>query len=400
MRTAKSVSWGALGVLTCLLGCSNQGGNNGGNGSSGGGSSKASSGSEILIGEYGSFTGTTAQFGKKTHEGIMLALDEVNAKGGLLGKKVKIIDADTASQADQAATVVKKLVNQDRVVAVLGEVASSRSMAAAPICEANKVPMVSPSSTNPRVTVGDDGRVREYVFRVCFIDPVQGPVMARFARENMKKGKAAILKDIKNDYSVGLSEVFKKDFERRGGKIVAEVSYSEGDTDFRAQLTAIKGASPDCIVIPGYYSEVGNIARQARDLGINVPLLGGDGWDDPKLMEIGRDAIDGAYFTTHFSAESKDERVQTFVKSYQAKFNEVPGGLAAMGYDAAKILFEAIARAKSTNGPAIAKALGETKDYKAVTGNITINKQHNAEKPIVVVQVKGKAFKYVATFTP
>ncbi|MCS6862949.1 MAG: ABC transporter substrate-binding protein [Abditibacteriales bacterium] len=354
---------------------------------------------EILIGEYGSFTGTTADFGKTTHNGIMLAIEEINKKGGVLGKKVRIIAEDDASSPEQAATVVKKLVNQDRVVAVLGEVASSRSMFGAPICQAAKVPMVSPASTNPEVT-----RKGDYIFRVCFTDDFQGKVMAKFAAEYLKKRRAAILKDVKNDYSVGLAKFFKEDFIKRGGQIVAESSYKEGDKDFRANLASIRAKNPDCIFIPGYYSEVGNIARQARELRIQVPLLGGDGWESSKLIEIGKKAVDGCYFSTHYAIDDKNpetqKRVADFVKAYRAKYKEDPNGLSALGYDAARILCDAIARAKSTEGPKIRAALAATKNFPGVTGNITIDKNRNAVKSAVVMQVVGTKFKFVTRIQP
>ncbi len=245
---------------------------------------KGGGGTEIVIGEYGSLTGTTATFGQSTDNGIKLAFDEINAAGGLLGKKIKVLVEDDRSQPEEATTAVTKLINQSHVVAVLGEVSSSRSLAAAPICQSNKVPMVSPSSTNPRVT-----QVGDYIFRVCFIDPFQAPVMAKFAANTLKVKRVAILTDVRNDYSIGLQTFFRQSFKSLGGEIVAEQSYSEGDSDFRAQLTQIKSVNPEAIYVPGYYTEVATIARQARELGITVPLMGGDGWDSPKLFEIGGD---------------------------------------------------------------------------------------------------------------
>ncbi len=356
-------------------------------------------GGEILIGEYGSFTGTTADFGNTTHNGILLAMEEVNKKGGVLGKKVRVKSEDDASLPEQAATVVKKLVNQDGVIAVLGEVASSRSMAGAPICQSAKIPMVSPSSTNPEVT-----RKGNFIFRVCFTDDFQGTVMAKFAREELKKKRAAILRDVKNDYSVGLADFFKKEFTARGGQVVADSSYSEGAKDFRAQLTSLRAKNPDCIFIPGYYNDVGNIARQARELGITAPLLGGDGWESSKLVAIGKKAVDGCYFSTHYAIDDKNpetqKRVADFVKAYRAQYKESPNGLAALGYDAAKIMCDAIKRAGTTNGTKIRDALAATKNFPGVTGNITIDKNRNAVKSAVILQVKGKDFKFMARIQP
>src|SRR6266498_6018074 len=269
---------------------------------------KGGGGTESVIGEYGSLTGTTATFGQSTDNGIKLAFDEINAAGGLLGKKIKVLVEDDRSQPEEAATAATKLINQNHVVAMLGEVSSSRSLAAAPICQANRVPMVSPSSTNPRVT-----RIGDYIFRVCFIDSFAGGVMAKFTARSLKLKRVAVLTDVRNDYSVGLHTFFREEFRKLGGEIVAEQSYSEGDSDFHAQLTQIKSAAPEAIYIPGYYTEVGTIARQARELGIRVPLLGGDGWDSPKLWEIGGEALNGCYLANHYSVDDPSPAVQSFV---------------------------------------------------------------------------------------
>jgi branched-chain amino acid transport system substrate-binding protein len=350
---------------------------------------------EILIGEYSSLTGTTATFGQSTHNAILMAFDEINAAGGVLGKKVKVIVEDDQSKPEEAAIAVTKLINQNHVVAVLGEVSSSRSLAAAPICQANGVPMVSPSSTNPRVT-----QVGDYIFRVCFIDPFQAQVGARIAFEILKLKKVAILSDVRNDYSVGLQTFFRQTFKQLGGEIVAEQSYSEGDSDFRAQLTQIKSVNPEAIYVPGYYTEVGTIARQARELGITVPLIGGDGWDSPRLWEIGGEALNGCYFSNHYSVDDPSPAVQKFVGDYRKRYNQTPDALAAMGFDAAKILADAISRAGSVNGEKIRDALATTKDFAGVTGKITINQDRNAVKPAVVLKVENGKFVYVTTVNP
>ncbi|MGC8783175.1 MAG: ABC transporter substrate-binding protein [Armatimonadota bacterium] len=354
------------------------------------------SGQNIPVGVYLSFTGSTATFGESTFKGIQLAVEEVNAKGGIDGKKIELHKEDDRSDAQEARSAVTKLIQRDKVVAVIGEVASSRSLAAAPICQENRIPMISPSSTNPKVT-----QVGDYIFRVCFIDPFQGTAVATFAYQTLKARRAAILTDVKNDYSVGLAQYFKETFTKLGGQIVAEKSYSEGDPDFRAQLTAIKAANPDAIFVPGYYSEVGTIARQARELGITVPFLGGDGWDSPKLVEGAGTALEGSYFSNHYSHESTEPVVQEFVRKFKARYGgEVPDALAALGYDAANILFDAIKRAGSTEPSKIRDALAQTKDFPGVTGKITIDAQRNARKPAVILQVRGKAFKYVQTIYP
>jgi len=356
---------------------------------------KGGGGSEIVVGEYGSLTGTTATFGQSTHNGILQAFEEINAAGGLLGKKVKVLVEDDRSQPEEATTAVTKLINQSHVVAVLGEVSSSRSLAAAPICQSSKVPMVSPSSTNPRVT-----QVGDYIFRVCFIDPFQAPVMARFAANTLKIKKVAILTDVRNDYSIGLQTFFRQNFKSLGGEIVAEQSYSEGDSDFRAQLTQIKAANPEAIYVPGYYTEVATIARQARELGITVPLMGGDGWDSPKLFEIGGEALDGCYLSNHYSVDDPAPAIQKFVADYKKKYNQVPDALAALGYDAAKILADAIKRAGSTDGEKVRDALKTVKDFPGVTGTITINADRNAVKPAVVLKIEKGKFHYVETVNP
>jgi branched-chain amino acid transport system substrate-binding protein len=356
---------------------------------------KRGGGDEILIGEYGSLTGTTATFGQSTNNAIQMAFDEINAAGGVLGKKVRVIVEDDQSKPEEAATAVTKLINQNHVVAMLGEVSSSRSLAAAPICQANGVPMISPSSTNPRVT-----QVGDYIFRVCFIDPFQGEVGARIASDVLKLKKVAILSDVRNDYSVGLATFFRQHFRQYGGEVVAEQSYSEGDSDFRAQLTQIKSANPEAIYVPGYYTEVATVARQARELGITVPLIGGDGWDSPRLWEIGGEALNNCYFSNHYSVDDPSPVVQKFVTDYRKRYNQTPDALAALGYDAARILADAMTRAKSTSGDKVRDALAATKDFQGVTGTITINSERNAVKPAVVLKIENGKFVYVDTVKP
>lgn len=336
----------------------------------------------ILIGEYGSLTGGTATFGQSSHKGIELATDEINAQGGLLGKKIKVITEDDQSKPEEAKTAVLKLIKQNRVVAVLGEVASSRSLAAAPECQKSKIPMISPASTNPKVT-----EVGDYIFRACFVDTFQGEAMAKFAFEKLQTKKIAVLKDIKNDYSVGLAEFFDKTFRQLGGQIVGTVSYSEGDTDFRAQLTSLKTTSPDAIYVPGYYTEVGLIARQARELGITVPLLGGDGWDSPKTVEIGGAAVNGSYFTNHYAADDPGPTVRGFIEKFQKKYGEIPDAMAVLGYDAAGILYDAIKRVGSAEPAKIRDALAATRDYPGVSGMISMDENRNAKKRIVILKI-------------
>ena len=317
----------------------------------------------IVLGEYGSMTGALATFGQSTDNAIKMATEEINAKGGVLGKPVEIALEDNGSRAEQVPLAINKLINEKNVLAILGEVASSNSLAAAPICQAAGVPMLSPTSTNPKVT-----QVGDYIFRACFIDPFQGSVMAKFASGDLNAKTVAIFTDVKSDYSKGLTEFFKKEFVASGGKIVAEESYRAGETDFRGQLTNIKGIKPDVIYIPGYYTEVANIAVQARSLGIDVPLLGGDGWDSPKLFEIGGKAVDGSYLTNHYSMENKTPRIEKFVSDYRKKYGEAPDALAAVAYDAAYMMFDAIERAGSTDRAKLRDALAATENFQGVTG--------------------------------
>jgi branched-chain amino acid transport system substrate-binding protein len=380
----------ALAVSLFLLGC-----NKSSSPSAGSGSGGNDAGSVIKVGEFASLTGKEAAFGQSSHMGTALAIDDLNASGGVLGKQLQLITEDDQSQAGQPSTDVRKLISDDGVVAVLGEVASSRSLEAAPVCQQNQIPMISPSSTNPKVT-----QVGDYIFRVCFIDPFQGTVMANFGTKTLKLKTAAVLTDVTSDYSEGLAKFFKDSFTASGGKIVAEQNYSGGDKDFSAQLTAIKAANPDGIFVPGYYTEVGLIVLQARQLGINVPLFGGDGWDGKPLVSIGGQALEGTYFSDHFSPLDTNELVQSFVKRFQAKFNSTPDAMAALGYDSAMIMADAMKRAGTTDGPKVRDALAATKNFPGVTGNITIDADRNASKPAVIIEIKNGEYQYLQTIAP
>lgn len=387
-----------LAALLCavlLTGCDpnkQNGGNSTGTTGTGDGKTTGTTGNEIVIGEYGSFTGPEADFGIGTDEGIKLAIEERNKAGGVKGKQVKLETEDDASDATKAETAVKRLIDEKKVIAVLGEVASGSSLAGGRICQERSIPMVSPSSTKPSVTEG-----RDYVFRVCFIDPYQAAVVARFARDGIKAKQVAIFTNKSQPYSVGFSEEFKKAFSRYGGKVVAEQSYSPSDQDFRGQLTALKAANPEAILIPGYYSDAGSIAKQARDIGINVPLLGGDGWDSQELIKIGGDSVNNCYFSNHMSIKDTNPKVQNFVKAYRDKYGRDPGALAALGYDAALVLMDAMERAPSLSPKDIRDALAQTKDFDGVTGKITMDANRNAQKSAVIIAVKNKQFEYHAT---
>ena len=338
---------------------------------------------KVKIGVFMSTTGTTANFGISSVNGIKMAADEINAAGGINGKQVELLVQDDRSDPSEAATIVTKFVTQDQVNAVIGEVASSRSLAAAPIAQNAKIPMLTPSSTNPEVTKKGD-----FIFRSCFIDPYQGAAIAQFAAKTLGAKTAAIMVDRKNDYSTGLEKVITETFTKFGGKIVATQSYQEGDQDFNAQLTSLKGSNPDVIFVPGYYNDVGLIAKQARDKGITVPLIGGDGWDSEQLYKIGCTALNGSYFTNHYSPYDTEPKVQKFVKDYKARYNSTPDALAATAYDAANIMFDAIKRSKSLSGPDIRDALAATNAFPGVTGTVTFNENRDAVKPIVMIEIK------------
>lgn len=349
----------------------------------------------ILLGVATSLTGGQATFGVSTRNGIELAIKEANAAGGVNGKKLEMRVYDDQGKPEEAAQAVTRLITQDHVALILGDVASSNSLAMAEKAQAAGVPMITPSSTNPAVTEKGD-----FIFRVCFIDPFQGFVMAKFAREHLKANNVAVLQDNKSAYSIGLTDVFKRKFTEMGGKITATESYSQGDTDYRAQLTAIKKTQPDAIYVPGYYSEVGVIARQARELGLTVPLLGGDGWDSEKLFELGGSAIQGSYFSNHYSPQNPDPRIQKFVSDYKAAYGGVPDALAALAYDAANVAIAALKKAPDLSGKAIRDAIAQTKDFPGIAGTITLDEKRNAVKPAVVLKVGDGKTEYVTTVSP
>ena len=351
----------------------------------------------IKIGEYASRTGKEASFGQQSHTGLTLAIEEINAAGGALGRKLELFTEDNQTKPGESATAAKKLISRNKVVALIGEVASGRSLEAAPIAQAAKIPMIAPAATNPKVT-----QTGNYIFRVCFIDPFQGTVMAKFAQNDLKAKRVAILSSVSNAYSVGLAKFFKETFVANGGLVVSEKNFSEGDKDFRAQLTAVKAANVDAIFVPSYYTEAALIARQARDLGLTVPLFGGDGWVADQLLEIGGDALNGCYYSTHFSPENQDPVVQAFVKKFKARWgaNENPDAFAALGYDAAFVLVDAIKRAGTTDGPKLRDALAATKNFAGVTGVTNIDANRDASKPAAIIAIKGGKLEFLKTVAP
>jgi branched-chain amino acid transport system substrate-binding protein len=344
------------------------------------------SGQGIELGFYGALTGPQATFALSGRNGARLAIDEINRTGGVLGKKLSLLSEDDRNEPAEAASAVSKLITQNHVVALIGENASSRTLAAAPIAQSYKVPMVSPSSTNVEVTKKGD-----YIFRVCFIDPSQGKALALFARQNLKAATAAILIDSKSDYSVGLAAAFESSFTAAGGKVISQIKYAEGDSDFSAQLTTLTALKPDVLFVPGYYTDAGLIARQARSLGLQSVLLGADGWDSPKLAEIGGAAVEGSYFSNHYSVDDPSPAVRKFVDTYKQAYGAEPDSIAALSYDAARLVADAIRRAGSTEGKRVRDALASTKDFPGVTGNITMDADRNPVKlPVILKVVNGR----------
>ncbi|VBB07508.1 Hypothetical protein LUCI_2757 [Lucifera butyrica] len=344
----------------------------------------------IKLGADLEMTGGNATFGQSALNGAKLAIKEVNAKGGVLGKQLELIVADNKSEAAEAANAMQKLVTQDRVIAAIAPIASSSVIAAAQVNETNKVLAISPTASNPKVTVDPaTGKVRDYIFRAAFIDPFQGAVMANFAQKSLKAKTAAIYIDNSSDYAKGLGQYFKETFEKNGGQIVDQEAYLQKDTDFRATLTKIKAQNPDVIFVPGYYQEVGMIVKQARDLGIMVPILGGDGWDSAKLPEIaGAQALNNTFFSNHYSPDDNSPAVKAFVADYQKEYQQTPDAFAALSYDATMMVIEAIKRANSTDPVKIKDQLAQTRNYAAVSGMISLNATHDAVKSAVIIEMK------------
>lgn len=336
----------------------------------------------IKIGAVLPLTGDVATFGQSTKNGIQLAVDETNKKGGILGKKIETVYEDDQNTPSSSANAGQKLINNDNVIALIGSVTSKCSIALGPIANESKIPMITSDSTNPKVT-----QAGEYVFRACFIDPFQGTVLAKYATEDLKAKKAAALYDVGNDYCKGLAEFFQDGFTKAGGKMVASLTYNTGDQDFNAQLTKIKDLNPDVILLPDYYNTVGLIAKQARALGIKATFLGGDGWDSPDLFKVGGDAVNGGYFSNHYSPDDTSAKVVEFRKNYEAKYGKTPDALAALAYDGAIIMFSAIQKAGSTDGAKIKDALKAT-NLQVVSGTVTFDKDRNPIKDAVIIKTQ------------
>jgi branched-chain amino acid transport system substrate-binding protein len=350
----------------------------------------------IEIGYFGDLTGPTFNFGQSAINGVLMATSEVNQAGGINGRKIDVVIEDDKGSPEEAARLTAKLIDQDKVAAIIAGGTSGNSRAAAPKAQASHIPMISPSSTDPAVT-----QTGNYIFRACFVDSFQGEVMANFAINTLKAKKAAIITDFNSPYSKGLTDYFKLSFGRLGGTIVSEQTYTQGDADFKGQLSTIRSAEPDVIYIPGYYGDVALITKQARMIGLTQPLLGGDGWDAPELWQLGGDSLYGAYISTHYSVDDPSPAIQQFVELYKQRYgNLLPDAHAALAYDAARLLFDAIARTGSTDGDKLREALAQTKNFNGVTGVISMDASRNAVKPAVVLKLEDLKFIYQETIQP
>ena len=384
----KFLSVACIGMLlaTALTGC---------------GGDKKGSGDTIKIGGNLEMTGGSASYGKSAQNGIKLAIDAANANGGVLGKKLELVVADNKSEAAEATNAMQKLIAQDKVIAVIGPNLSSASIAATSINTSAKVLAITPMGTNPNVTVDKDGKTKDFMFRACFIDPFQGTVMATFAKDKINAKNVAILVDNSSDYAKGLAQFFKEAFTKGGGKIVAEESYLQKDTDFKATLTKIKASNPDMIYVPGYYQEVGMIVKQAREMGLNVPMAGGDGWDSAKLPEIaGKAALNNTYFSSLYSPDDDSQLNKDFVAAYQKAYNEKPDVFAALAYDSALLVINAIKTANAVDTVKIKDAMAKTAGFSGVSGNVTFNAQHNPVKSAVIIEYKDGAQVFKTKINP
>lgn len=351
--------------------------------------------SSIRIGEFSSLSGPLAGLGQYTHMGVILAQEELNAAGGVNGRPLEVLVEDTGSKAGTSAPLVRKLIARDEVSALIGEGASGRCLEGAYVAQSSRIPLVTPAATDPQVTA-----VGDFIFRVCYTDPFQGTVMAKFARKELQLKRMGLLEDAGSPYSSGLIEFFRQRFVAEGGEITGVQRYNSGDKDFRAQLTALKAQHPDGLFAPCYFGEAGLILRQARELGIDLPMLGGDGWEAPELVEIAGTAAEGAMFPVHFSVGSTSAGSRGFVERFNARFHRMPTGVSALGYDAMMLLGDALRRAGSTDGSALREALRTTRGWVGVTGQITMDEQRNAQKPASVVRVKQGRLEFMTEVLP
>lgn len=394
--TSKMKKFASLFLASTLLagvlaGCGTDDDSGSTSSSSGGGNS--ASGDVIKIGANLELSGGVASYGSSIADGAVLAIEEINAAGGVNGKQLELIKVDNKSEGSEATAAALRLIQQEKVVAMLAPATSGNTVATVQLANQHKVPIVTGSGTAPNVTVNADGSVNEYAFRTCFIDPFQGTVAANFATNELSAKNVAIFADNASDYAKGLAASFKETITANGGTVVAEEAYVAKDTDFRSTLTRIKASNPDFIFIPGYYEEVGLIVKQARELGIDVPLMGADGWDSPTLVELaGADALNNTFITNHYSSEDPDATIQTFVEAFKTEYNQAPNAFHALGYDSIYFIVDAMKRAgDDITGETIQKALAETKDLSLITGTFTVDENHNPVKSATVLEfVEGK----------
>ena len=383
----------ACGILASALftGC-------GGDSGSSGGGDKAAAGDEIVIGSNFELTGNHAQYGANANNGLKLAIKEANDAGGVNGKMIKIVEADAKSEAAESVNAATKLISDDKVVALIGPAVTANVIAESQVATDNMIPVIGPAATNPDVTV-ENGEVKPYIFRACFIDPQQSEVMAQFASKDLNAKTAVLYLDSSSDYSKSLGKIFKEKFEADGGQVVMEEAFLAKDQDFKAALTKIQTANADVIFVPAYYEEVGKIVKQARELGITAAILGTDGWDDSKVIDIaGKDALNNTYFCTHYF--EGDEEVQDFIKAYKGEYNNDPNVFAALGYDAGKMLINAIERG-GDDSQKIRDNIETIKDLKVGTGVITMDAAtHNPIKGIVVIETKDGVRELKAKIAP
>ena len=392
----KLASMVACGILASALFTGCGGGEQGG--STGGGDAKPAASDEIVIGANFELTGNHAQYGANANNGLKLAIKEVNDAGGVNGKKIKIVEADAKSEAAESVNAATKLISDDKVIALIGPAVTANVIAESQVATDNKIPIIAPAATNPDVTV-ENGKVKPFVFRSCFIDPQQSEVMAQFAAKDLNAKTAVLYLDSSSDYSKSLGKIFKERFEADGGKVVMEEAFLAKDQDFKAALTKIQTANADVIFVPAYYEEVGKIIKQARELGITAAILGTDGWDDTKVVEIaGKDALNNTFFCTHYF--DGDEEVQGFIKAYKGEYNNEPNVFAALGYDAGKMLINAIERG-GDDSQKIRDNIETIKDLPVGTGKITMDAAtHNPIKGIVVIETKDGVRELRAKIAP
>ncbi|HEY0377672.1 MAG TPA: ABC transporter substrate-binding protein [Pyrinomonadaceae bacterium] len=370
------LSFGLVFALLAAPACKSGGGDNP--------RAKADDTGNIRVGIYADLSGQTNGSGQSIKNGVELARDEINQAGGVGGRQIELIVEDDQGLPEQSAAAVAKLVGQDQVQAVLGGAAAPSSLAAAPKAQEAKVPMLTLSSADPKVTEAGD-----YIFRVAFLDSLQGEEMAKYAANNLKARTAAVILEEGSDYSRELAQSFEKNFGQLGGQLTEKQSYAPADQDFKRQLAAVQSANPDVLYIPGRYNQAGLIAKEARELGIKAVLLGADGWNDPRLFQLGGDALDGAYITSHYSADDPAQMVRDFTSAYRKRYGAPPDQTAARAYDAMKVLADALKRAGTSDGAKLRDAIAQTSKFSGVTGTITINAERNASKPAVIFKLQG-----------